>query len=178
MASNNEIIMNLDNQYLIDINKKILKRHEKIKKVKVYIETTKNIELVIPKVNSVGNSGNRKDDLIEKAACVMAVIPWAQTFFDGNRRTGIIAASKFLYDNGYELQIDPDDENLELRGMLSEIKKQHKTLNQNLKPKHYETDVFLYFKKNQTIMSPKDKKITDELIEKYSKLLDDLATDD
>jgi len=27
-------------------------------------------------------------------------------------------------------------------------------------------------------MSPKDEQITDELIEKYSKLLDDLATDD
>jgi len=27
-------------------------------------------------------------------------------------------------------------------------------------------------------MSPKDEKITDELIKKYSKLLDDLATDD
>lgn len=132
MTSNNEIIMNLDNQYLIDINEEILKRHEKIKKVKVYVETTKNIDRVIPMINSVGNSGNRKDDLIEKAACIMAVIPWAQAFFDGNRRTGIIAASKFLYDNGYELQIDPDNENLELRGMLSGIKKQHKTLNQSI----------------------------------------------
>ena len=70
MTSNNEIIMNLDNQYLIEINKKILKRHEKIKEVKVYIETTKNIDLVIPKINSVGNSGNRKEDLIEKAKLV------------------------------------------------------------------------------------------------------------
>lgn len=103
--------MNLDNQYLIDINEKILKRHEKIKKVKVYVETTKNIDRVIPQVNSVGNSGNRKEDLIEKAACIMAVIPWAQAFFDGNRRTGIIAASKFLHDNGYALEIDPDNEN-------------------------------------------------------------------
>jgi len=132
MTSNNEIIMNLDNQYLIDINKKILKRHEKIKKVRVYVETTKNIDLVIPMVNSVGNSGNRKEDLIEKAACIMAVIPWAQAFFDGNRRTGIIAAGKFLHDNGYELDIDPENENLELRGMLSEIKKQRQTLNQDI----------------------------------------------
>jgi len=129
MTSNNEIIMNLDNQYLIDINKKILERHARIKTAKVYIETTKNIDLVIPMVNSVGNSGNKKEDLIEKAACIMAVIPWAQAFFDGNRRTGIIAAGKFLHDNGYELEIDPDNENLELRDMLSEIKKQSQTLN-------------------------------------------------
>jgi prophage maintenance system killer protein len=70
--------------------------------------------------------------LIEKAACIMAMIPWAQVFFDGNRRTGIIAASKFLRDNGYELDIDPENENLELRGMLSEIKKQSQTLNQDI----------------------------------------------
>ncbi len=124
MTSNDEIVMNQDNQYLIDVNEKILKRHARIKNVRVYIETTKNIDLVIPTVNSIGNSGNRKEDLIEKTACIMAVIPWAQIFFDGNRRTGIIAASKFLRDNGYELDIDPESENLELRGMLSGIKKQ------------------------------------------------------
>ncbi|MDE1815986.1 MAG: Fic family protein [Thaumarchaeota archaeon] len=132
MTSNDKIIMNLDNQYLIDVNEKILKRHEKIKKVKVYVETTKNIDRVIPIVNSVGNSGNREKDLIEKATYLMAVIPWTQAFFDGNRRTGIIAASKFLYDNGYELDIDPENENLELRHMLSEIKKQSQTLNQDI----------------------------------------------
>jgi prophage maintenance system killer protein len=132
MTSNNEIVMNLDNQYLIDVNEKILKRQSRIKNVKVYIETTKNIDRVIPIVNSVGNSGNRKEDLIEKAAYIMTVIPWAQAFFDGNRRTGIIAASKFLRDNGYELYIDPENENLELRGMLSEIKKQSLTLNQDI----------------------------------------------
>jgi death on curing protein len=132
MTPENEIIMNLDNQYLIDINKKILERHARTHNVKVYIESTKNIDHVIPMVNSVGNSGNKKENLIEKAAYIMAVIPWAQAFFDGNRRTGIIAASKFLYDNGYELNVDPENENLELRNMLSEIKKQSKTLNQDL----------------------------------------------
>jgi prophage maintenance system killer protein len=132
MTSNDEIIMNLDNQYLIDANEKILKRQERIKKVKVYVETTKNIDRVIPIVKSVGNSGNREKDLIEKAAHIMAVIPWVQAFFDGNRRTGIIAASKFLHDNGYELDIEPENENLELRRMLSEIKKQSQTMNQDI----------------------------------------------
>ncbi|MDC8453384.1 MAG: Fic family protein, partial [Candidatus Nitrosotalea sp.] len=133
MTSNSEIIMNLDNQYLIDVNKTILERYAKIKKVKVYVGTIeKNIERVIPMVNNVGNSGNRSEDLIEKAAYVMAVIPWVQAFLDSNRRTGIIAAGKFLRDNGYELEIDPDNENLELRNMLSEIKKQSQTLNQNI----------------------------------------------
>ena len=133
MASNNAIVMNLDNQYLIDTNEKILKRHARINDVEVYIGIIeKNIDRVIPMVKSVGNSGNKEEDLIEKAACIMAVIPWVQAFLDGNRRTGIISASKFLYDNGYELDIDPENENLELRGILSEIKKQSQTLNQNI----------------------------------------------
>ncbi|WP_316506534.1 hypothetical protein [Nitrosopumilus sp.] len=53
----------------------------------------------------------------------MAVIPWTQAFFDGSRRTGIIAAVTFLRDNGYDLDINPEDENLELRKLSSEIKK-------------------------------------------------------
>lgn len=124
MTSNNEIVMNLDNQYLVETNEQILKNHKKLTGQQVWIEVIpKNITRVFPKVNSVGNSGNREEDLIEKAACIMAVIPWAQAFFDGNRRTGIIAAGTFLRDNGYDLDINPEDENLELRKLLSEIKK-------------------------------------------------------
>jgi prophage maintenance system killer protein len=48
----------------------------------------------------------------------MAAIPWTQAFFDGNRRTGIIAAGTFLRDNGYELDISTEEENAELRKML------------------------------------------------------------
>jgi methyl coenzyme M reductase alpha subunit len=43
MTSNNEIIMNLDNQYLIDVNKTILERSAKIKKVKIYVGTISKI---------------------------------------------------------------------------------------------------------------------------------------
>ena len=128
--------MNLDNQYLIETNEQVLKNHKKLTGQKVWIEIiAKNIARVFPKVNSVGNSGNKKEDLIEKAACIMAVIPWAQVFFDGNRRTGIIAAGTFLRDNGYELDIDPEDENLELRDMLSEIKKHALDLEPNIMKK-------------------------------------------
>lgn len=45
MTSNNEIVMNLDKQYLIDTNRKILERYAQKHKVTVYIETTKNIDL-------------------------------------------------------------------------------------------------------------------------------------
>lgn len=59
---------------------------------------------------------------------------WAQAFF-GNRKTGIITTGKFLRDNGYELDIDPEDENLELRRMLSEIKKHIRNLEPNIMKK-------------------------------------------
>ena len=133
MTSNNDIVMNLDEQYLIETNEQVLNTRKKKTGEQVWIEAVpKNIARVFPKVNSVGNSGSRKDDLIEKATCIIAVIPWAQAFFDGNRRTGIIAAGRFLHDNGYDLDIDPKNENLELRGMLSELKKQSQTLNQSI----------------------------------------------
>ena len=129
MASNNNIVMNLDEQYLIETNEQVLKNHEKLTGKQVWIEAIpKNIIHVFPKINNVGNSGNREEDLIEKAACIMAVIPWAQVFLDGNRRTGIIAAGTFLCDNGYDLDINPEDENSELRKLLSEIKKHYADL--------------------------------------------------
>ena len=47
---------------------------------------------------------------------------------DGNRRTGVIASPKFLYDNGYELNIESGKANLEIRKMLKEIKLHGKEL--------------------------------------------------
>ncbi len=129
MESNSDIVLNLDEQYLIETNEQVLINHEKLTGEKVWIKVIpENIVRVFPKVNSVGNSGNREQDLIEKAACIMAVIPWTQAFFDGNRRTGIIATGTFLRDNGYDLDINPEDENDELRKMLSEIKKHYADL--------------------------------------------------
>ena len=51
---------------------------------------------------------------------------------DGNRRTGIIAAGKFLRDNGYDLDIAPEEENSELRQMLKTIKGRMYALNQDI----------------------------------------------
>lgn len=133
MTPNNEIVMNLDEQYLIETNEQVLKNHEKLTGQQVWIEVIpKNIARVFPKVNGFGNSGNKEEDLVEKAACIMAVIPWSQAFFDGNRRTGIIAAVTFLRDNGFDLDINPEDENLELRNLLSEIKKHYTDLEPSL----------------------------------------------
>jgi len=129
MTSDDEIVMDIDENFLIEINTKVLLRENKRTGKQVYIETIQeNIARVFPKVSNYGNSGNKEEDLIRKATAIMAVIPWVQSFFDGNRRTSIVAAGTFLRDNGYELDISPEEENTELRGMLSEIKKHQRDL--------------------------------------------------
>jgi prophage maintenance system killer protein len=87
---------------------------------------------VLSMINNVGNSGNKEQDLLEVATHILGVIPLKQPFMDGNRRTGIIAAGKFLRDNGYDLDIVPEEENLELILMLRRIKDQMLTLNQEV----------------------------------------------
>jgi prophage maintenance system killer protein len=87
---------------------------------------------VLLMINNVGNSGNKEQDLLEIATHILGVISWKQPFLDGNRRTGIIAAGKFLRDNEYDLDIDPEEENSELRSMLKRIKEQMLTLNQEV----------------------------------------------
>lgn len=129
MVSNNGIIMEINDTFLIETNEKILLREKMRTGKTVYIETVpKNLAKVLLKVSEYGNSGNFEQNLIQKAAAILASIPWLQAFFDGNRRTAIIAAGTFLRDNGYELDIDPEEENTELRVMLSEIKKHRRDL--------------------------------------------------
>ncbi len=121
--------MKLSEAYLEETNRKILERHHRLTGEEVFIETVPaNLVRVLPKVKEYGNSGNREKDLIEKAAAIIAMPAWTQAFFDANRRTGIVAADKFLYDNGYGLDVDPSDENLELRAMLKEIKRHERDL--------------------------------------------------
>ena len=124
MASNDEILMEIDENFLIETNEKVLLREKERTGKEVYIEPVpKNLARVFPKVSEYGTSGNIEQDLIQKATAIMASVPWIQAFFDGNRRTSIIAAGTFLRDNGYELDISPEEENTELREMLSKIKK-------------------------------------------------------
>lgn len=151
MASDDEIIMEIDENFLIETNQKVLLREEKRTGKKVYIETVpQNLARVIPKVSEYGTSGNMKQDLIQKAAAIMAAIPWTQAFFDGNRRTSIIAAGTFLRDNGYELDISPEEENTELREMLSEIKKHRRDLEPTIMKQ-----LFLYISKRINKYEPK-----------------------
>lgn len=129
MASDDDIVMEIDENFLIEINKKILLREKERTGKEVVIEAVpQNLAQVFPKVSEYGTSGNTEQDLIQKATAIMAAIPWLQAFFDGNRRTSIVAAGTFLRDNGYELDISSEEENIELRKMLIEIKKHQRDL--------------------------------------------------
>lgn len=125
--------MKINEQYLTETNEQLLKRHEKRTGETVYVGIIqKNMDEVLPMINDVGNSGNKKQDLLEIAIHILGVITLKQPFMDGNRRTGIIAAGKFLRDNGYDLDIAPEEENLQLKQMLRRIKDKMFTLNQDV----------------------------------------------
>lgn len=129
MVSDN-IVMKIHEQYLTETNEQVLLRHKEKTGEPVYIGVIqKNMDEVLPMINNVGNSGNKEQDLLEISTHILGVIAWKQPFMDGNRRTGIIAASKFLRDNGYDLDIEPEGENLKLRSMLRKLKGQILTLN-------------------------------------------------
>src|SRR5579864_6729702 len=122
--------MKINEQYLTETNEQILLRHKKRTSEPVYIGVIqKNMDETLFMINNVGNSGNKKQDLLEIATHILGVITLKQPFLDGNRRTGIIAVGKFLRDNGYDLDIDPEEVNLELRSMLRKTKDQLLTLN-------------------------------------------------
>jgi prophage maintenance system killer protein len=129
----NNVVMKIHQQYLAETNEQILLRHKKRTGEPVYIGVIqKNLDEVLLMINNVGNSGNKKQDLLEIAVHILGAITLKQPFLDGNRRTGIVAVGKFLRDNGYDLDIDPEEENSELRSMLRKTKNQLLTLNQEV----------------------------------------------
>jgi len=124
------MVMKIHERYLTETNEQILLRHKKRTGEPVHIGVIqKNMDEVLLMIKNVGNSGNKEQDLLEMAAHILGVITLKQPFMDGNRRTGIIAAGKFLYDNGYDLDIDPEEVNTKLRSMLRKIKDRLLTLN-------------------------------------------------
>lgn len=129
MVSDN-IVMKIHKKYLTETNEQILLSRKKKTGEPVHIGVIqKNVDEVLSMINNVGNSRNKEQDLLEIATHVIGAITLKQPFMDGNRRTGIIAAGKFLRDNGYDLDIDPEEVNSELRSTLKKTKNQLLTLN-------------------------------------------------
>ena len=122
----------MDTQYLIDTNKIILEEFGKLfPNELILIGVRDEINDIIPEVECHGNSGNEKNDLIEKASYLMGLISWSQPFLDGNKRTGIVSAIKFLRNNGYELEIKQQDEK-KIRELLLDIQSSRICLDQDI----------------------------------------------
>ena len=122
----------VDKQYLIDVNRKILKKWNKEHPEDPQaIGTRAEIDDIIPMVEEHDKSKNEIENLIEKASYLMAIVSWVQPFFDGNKRTGIISATRFLYDNGYDLEIKKGDKK-EIRSLLYDIQDQRTSLDSSV----------------------------------------------
>ena len=58
--------MKIQEQYLTETNVQLLQRHKERTGEPVYVGIIqKNMDEVIPMINNVGNSGNKKQDLLE-----------------------------------------------------------------------------------------------------------------
>ncbi len=77
MTSNNEIVMNIGEQYLTETNEQLLQREKEKTGKPVYIGVIqKNMDEVLLMINNVGNSGNKEQDLLEIATHILGVISW------------------------------------------------------------------------------------------------------
>ena len=120
----------VNTQYLIDTNKLLIEtwNEEHPDEIQQPLGVRRpEIDQVIPMVEEYDKSDLKLEGLIKKAAHIMAIISWLQPFLDGNKRTGIISGTKFLRDNGLELDIVKKDEP-ELRRLLYDIQDQRSSL--------------------------------------------------
>lgn len=96
-------------------------------------------------VEEYDETPNDMANLIKKASYLMAIVSWIQAFLDGNKRTGIVSAIKFLYDSGYDLDIQKEDEK-EIRGLLYDIQDQRVSLD------HETVDKIIFYITKRTMI--------------------------
>lgn len=86
----------------------ILKIHSRLIDKVGGIHGIRDINLLISATNRPRQTFNNKDlypDLFSKAAALMESLIKNHPFIDGNKRTAITAAARFLYLNSYELKV-------------------------------------------------------------------------
>lgn len=129
-----EIVM-ISKQDIIETNKKILeewlaKNPSEFEAITVN-QTT--LDELIDIANKTGNNEDFTTGLIKKSAYLMGGIAWAQPFGGGNKRTGILCAATFLFNNGYLLEL-PEDYR-PIRKLLYEIQEERTRLNPDVMDK-------------------------------------------
>ncbi|MEX1150812.1 MAG: Fic family protein [Nitrosopumilaceae archaeon] len=96
-----------DRSFLIETNRKVINEHPEV--YDVIGGRGDELDSVLEIFESVG-SDDEPENLIIKAAHLALSISWVQPFLGGNKRTALLAATTFLEENGYSLEILPEDE--------------------------------------------------------------------
>ncbi len=140
----------VDKQYLIDTNEKLLSGWNETHQANPQpIGTRPEIDDIIPMVEKYDKKNMNLDDFIKKASYLMAIISWQQPFLDGNKRTGLVSAIKFLRENGYSLDMPREDQK-EIRRLLYEIQDQRTSLDHSVV-----TKIIFYITERVTVHEPK-----------------------
>ncbi|MDO8725678.1 MAG: type II toxin-antitoxin system death-on-curing family toxin [Candidatus Methanoperedens sp.] len=84
---------------------KIIEIHDEI--IRIYggtrgVLSEATLEMLVYKVN-------QENDIFRKAALILHRIASQHPFFDGNKRTALVAAEKMLYDEGYCIDAEQDE---------------------------------------------------------------------
>lgn len=123
----------VDTQYIIDTNILLLEQWNDVhpEDPQPIGVRRPEVDKIIPMVEEYDENHNTLKTFIKKASYLMAIVSWIQAFLDGNKRTGIVSAMKFLRDNGYDLDIPKDDER-EIRSLLYDIQDQRTSLDHSV----------------------------------------------
>ncbi|KAG2474519.1 MAG: hypothetical protein NPMRTH4_360004 [Nitrosopumilales archaeon] len=110
---------------IIGINEQILKEYLEIhprnhERIGVRKHELERILIEAETINSI----------IDKAAFILAAIPWAQPFSGGNKRTAYATAKILLENNGYNFEIQSKKDEEFLRKLLFEIQEERARLNE------------------------------------------------
>ncbi len=141
----------VDTQYLIETNEKLLNLWNETHPTNQQPIGVGRPEIddIVPMVEEYDKDSMTIEDFIKMASYLMAITSWMQAFLDGNKRTGIIPATKFLYDNGYDLDITEEDEK-ELRILLYDIQDLRTSLDHSVVAK-----IIIYTTKRIKIHEPR-----------------------
>jgi death-on-curing protein len=67
------------------------------------------LESIVAKPKTTFGGRDLYPDVFAKAAAIYEAISSYHVFVDGNKRTAVLAADRFLYINGYSLEVSNDE---------------------------------------------------------------------
>lgn len=122
-----------DRSFIIETNKKIITQFKSTNPeiFDVFGVRDEALDTVLEIFESVGSDDDEKENLIIKATYIALSISWEQPFLGGNKRTALLVATTFLEENGYSLEIPPEDEGY-IRELLYRIQDSRSELDSSI----------------------------------------------